>query len=93
MGRPRIPKSEARGKFISTRVSTGEYREISDAILTAGEKLGAQCTAILSRFQLDLPASYELSIRQMPTLSPRDGMPMIVRRRASHAADVQAQLV
>jgi cytochrome P450 len=50
-------------------------------------------TAILSRFQLDLPASYELSIRQMPTLSPRDGMPMIVRRRASHAADVQAQLV
>jgi cytochrome P450 len=48
-------------------------------------------TAILSRYQLDLPASYTLSIRQMPTLSPRDGLPMIVRERRSRAADMQAQ--
>jgi retinoid hydroxylase len=39
-------------------------------------------SAILSRFQLELQDGFELSIRQMPTLSPRDGMPMIVRERA-----------
>jgi cytochrome P450 len=50
-------------------------------------------TAILSRFLLDLPVDYELQIRQMPTLSPRDGLPMIVRGRATHPADTQAQLV
>lgn len=48
-------------------------------------------TAILSRFQLGLPEDFELSIRQMPTLSPRDGLPMLVHGRASSA--VQAQIV
>lgn len=38
-------------------------------------------TAILSRFQLRLPTDYELSIRQMPTLSPRHGLPVIVEAR------------
>lgn len=48
-------------------------------------------TAILSRFQLELPEDFELSIRQMPTLSPREGLPMLVHGRASSA--VQAQIV
>jgi len=39
-------------------------------------------TMILSRFTLDLPAGFELAIRQMPTISPRDGLPMRVRPRA-----------
>jgi cytochrome P450 len=38
--------------------------------------------AILSRFRLELPErDRRLSIRQMPTLSPRGGMPVIVRER------------
>lgn len=38
-------------------------------------------TLILSRFTLELPESFELSIRQMPTISPREGLPMVVRER------------
>ena len=39
-------------------------------------------TLILSRFELELPRDFELSIRQMPTISPREGLPMTVRERA-----------
>lgn len=35
--------------------------------------------AIRERFVLDLAPGYELRIRQMPTIGPRDGMPMVVR--------------
>jgi cytochrome P450 len=38
-------------------------------------------TAILSRFTLELNHGFELQIRQMPTISPKQGMPMIVRAR------------
>jgi cytochrome P450 len=34
---------------------------------------------ILERWRLDLDPGYELKIRQMPTISPRHGMPMTVR--------------
>jgi cytochrome P450 len=34
---------------------------------------------ILERWRLELEPGYELSIRQMPTISPRTGMPMTVR--------------
>lgn len=44
-------------------------------------EIRAIACAILSRFSLQLPADFELSIRQMPTLSPRNGMPMLVRGR------------
>jgi hypothetical protein len=37
MGRPTLPKSEKRGKFISTRVSPPEYAEIHQAIRESGE--------------------------------------------------------
>ncbi|HVR04485.1 MAG TPA: cytochrome P450 [Solirubrobacteraceae bacterium] len=38
-------------------------------------------TLILSRCALELPAGFALSIRQMPTISPREGLPVIVRER------------
>jgi cytochrome P450 len=40
-------------------------------------------TLILAQFSLSLPRDFRLSIRQMPTISPKDGVPMIVGRRAS----------
>jgi cytochrome P450 len=40
-------------------------------------------TMILSRFTLELPDSFELTIRQMPTISPKQGLPMIVREGSS----------
>jgi cytochrome P450 len=40
-------------------------------------------TLILSRFALTLPDDFRLTIRQMPTISPREGMPMLVSPRAA----------
>ncbi len=40
-------------------------------------------TMLLSRFSLSLPDDFELTIRQMPTISPKDGLPMRVDARAS----------
>ncbi|HEV3319840.1 MAG TPA: cytochrome P450 [Solirubrobacteraceae bacterium] len=42
-------------------------------------------TLILSRFALSLPSDFRLTIRQMPTISPREGLPMIVSPRAAKA--------
>jgi cytochrome P450 len=41
---------------------------------------------ILARAALSLPDGFALSIRQMPTISPREGLPMHVGRRAANAA-------
>ena len=38
---------------------------------------------ILSRFSLELPHDFTMEIRQMPTISPKRGLPMIVRERSS----------
>jgi cytochrome P450 len=38
-------------------------------------------TLLLSRFTLSLPSDFELTIRQMPTLSPKEGLPMLVEAR------------
>jgi cytochrome P450 len=43
-------------------------------------------TLILSRFTLELPEGFHLAIRQMPTISPKHGLPVIVRERAPAAA-------
>jgi cytochrome P450 len=43
-------------------------------------------TLILSRFELELPGDFVLSIRQMPTISPAQGLPVIVRERVLAAA-------
>jgi cytochrome P450 len=47
-------------------------------------------TLLLRRFSLELPEDFELAIRQMPTISPKRGLPVVVRERlssvrASHA--------
>ncbi|HWX88475.1 MAG TPA: cytochrome P450 [Solirubrobacteraceae bacterium] len=38
-------------------------------------------TLIASRFRLELPKGFALEYRQMPTISPKHGLPMIVRER------------
>ena len=35
--------------------------------------------AIRERFRLELQPGYELSVRQMPTISPKHGLPVIAR--------------
>ena len=48
-------------------------------------------TLILSRFTLSLPPGFELAIRQMPTISPKHGLPMRVHARTAAAvADLSA---
>jgi retinoid hydroxylase len=43
-------------------------------------------TLILSRFSLSLPEGFGLEIRQMPTISPKHGLPMLVGPRAESPA-------
>jgi cytochrome P450 len=46
---------------------------------------------ILSRYTFSLPEDFQLAIRQMPTISPSDGLPMRVHARAgAPAAEVPA---
>jgi cytochrome P450 len=40
-------------------------------------------TLLLQRFTLSLPDDFQLAIRQMPTISPKDGLPVIVHPRAA----------
>jgi cytochrome P450 len=40
-------------------------------------------TLMLARFTLTLPEDFQLAIRQMPTISPKDGLPMIVQERTA----------
>jgi cytochrome P450 len=47
-------------------------------------------TLILSRFTLSLPAGFELTIRQMPTISPKKGLPMIVNARRARSSELSA---
>ena len=42
-------------------------------------------TMILQRFSLELPSDFKLQIRQMPTISPKHGLPVTVRERSSAA--------
>lgn len=44
-------------------------------------------TAILQRFELELEPGYELEIRQMPTIGPKQGLPVTVRARAARAPE------
>jgi cytochrome P450 len=46
----------------------------------------AIASLILGRATLSLPEDFTLSIRQMPTISPREGVPMRVGPRAANAA-------
>jgi cytochrome P450 len=40
-------------------------------------------TLIAQRFSLELPSDFALTYRQMPTISPREGLPMTVRERSN----------
>ena len=40
-------------------------------------------TLLLTRFTLSVPEDFKLKIRQMPTISPKDGLGMIVHPRPS----------
>ena len=42
-------------------------------------EIGVIGRRILERFRLDVDPGYQLRIRQMPTIGPRDGMPVTVR--------------
>jgi cytochrome P450 len=44
-------------------------------------EIRAIAATILGRFELELEPGYQMSIRQMPTLSPRGGLPVTVRAR------------
>ena len=46
----------------------------------------AIATALLQRFAFELEPGYRMRIRQMPTIGPRDGVPLIIRRRDRAAA-------
>jgi cytochrome P450 len=50
-------------------------------------------TLLLSRFTLTLPEDFQLEIRQMPTISPRYGLPVIVHPRSSAQARPDRQPV
>lgn len=43
----------------------------------------AIASALLRQFEFELEPGYQLRIRQMPTIGPRAGIPLIVRRRRS----------
>jgi cytochrome P450 len=48
-------------------------------------------TLLLARFTLSLPDDFRLEIRQMPTISPKRGLPMIVHpRTAAPSSDLAA---
>ena len=42
-------------------------------------EVGVIAAAILERFRLELAPSYRLETRQMPTIGPKHGMPMVPR--------------
>ena len=42
-------------------------------------EVGVIAAAILERFRLELAPGYRLQTRQMPTIGPRHGMPMVPR--------------
>ena len=56
-------------------------------------EIKAIATALLQRFDFELEPGYQLRIRQMPTIGPRHGVPLIVRRRDRAAARPAAQFV
>lgn len=57
-------------------------------------EIRAIATLILSRFALELAPDFDLQIRQMPTISPKHGLPVIVRERSTvsrHASPTVAR--
>jgi cytochrome P450 len=53
-------------------------------------EIKAIASLLLSRFTVELAPGYRLSVRQMPTIGPRGGMPVVVRQRRDAAAPALA---
>jgi cytochrome P450 len=53
-------------------------------------EIKAIASMLLSRFTVELAPGYRLSVRQMPTIGPRGGMPVVVRQRRDAAAPALA---
>jgi cytochrome P450 len=53
-------------------------------------EIKAIASLLLSRFTVELAPGYRLAVRQMPTIGPKGGMPVIVRRRRDAAAPALA---
>ncbi len=47
-------------------------------------------TGLLSRYEWELPSDYTLTVRQMPTISPAGGLPVVVRERSPALAAAAA---
>jgi cytochrome P450 len=71
------------------RIPKGAYVPFGGGSRTCiGMRFGQQeirtiATAILERFEPELVPGYELEIRQMPTIGPKHGLPLVLRERAS----------
>jgi len=71
------------------RIPKGAYVPFGGGSRTCiGMRFGQQeirmiATAILERFEPELAPGYELEIRQMPTIGPKHGLPLVLRERAS----------
>jgi retinoid hydroxylase len=82
--RPERFAPEARG-----RIPKGAYIPFGGGSRTCiGMRFGQLevrtiATLIARRFRLELPSDFALTFRQMPTISPREGLPMAVRARAA----------
>jgi cytochrome P450 len=44
-------------------------------------EIKAVATLLLQRFRPELPSGHALHVRQMPTLSPENGLPILLRER------------
>jgi len=55
-------------------------------------EIGIIARTILERYRLELVPGYELDIRHMPTISPRGGLPVTVRRATSGAPALEPAL-
>jgi len=53
-------------------------------------EIRAIATLLLSRFTLSLPEDFRMEIRQMPTISPKGGLPMIVHPRTATPVSAMA---
>jgi cytochrome P450 len=49
----------------------------------AQAEIGVIARQILAGWELELQQGYALDVRQMPTIGPRDGMPMVAHARAA----------
>jgi len=73
------------------RIPKGAYVPFGGGSRTCiGMRFGQQeirtiATAILERFDPQLVPGYELEIRQMPTIGPKHGLPLVLRPRESAA--------